>query len=230
VSAYVCDSCLRGDHSFHDTSAYRLGCQNGDQVCNCPEDSEVRKMASNTFDVLSALVAKLRCKPGWRFQLIDEDGALRLAVTVPGVDTYSPGQELTVRHFFPVPVTTFNEKSWCRWLFEQCRRLENHELGEWFRIGEARPFAPLHGPGEDPYTVHEYRNEADARVLQNGSVTETDITGSVRSERDTVVSSQVFAELIRCLSRDDFFMPDHWTIVLVGSGAKPLTFRDGGRT
>ncbi len=30
--------------------------------------------------------------------------------------------------------------------------------------------APLHSPGEDPYTVHEFRNENDARVLQDGSV------------------------------------------------------------
>ena len=50
-----------------------------------------------------------------------------------------------------------------------CRRVENHELGEWFRIGDERPFAPLHGPGEDPYTVHEYRREADALTTQDGS-------------------------------------------------------------
>lgn len=136
-------------------------------------------MAANTFDILSDLISRLQCKPGWRFQFVDEDGAKRLVIIVPGVDTYDPDQPLTVRHYFPVPITTYNERSWTRWLFEMCRRLENHELGEWFRIGEARPFAPLHGPGEDPYTVHEYRSEADARVLQNGAVTETDITGAM---------------------------------------------------
>jgi hypothetical protein len=134
-------------------------------------------MAENTFAILGQLVDRLQCKPGWRFALVDEDGAPRLVVTVPGQDTYHPDQRLTVRHFFPVPTTTYNEKSWCRWLFEMCRRLENHELGEWFRIDNARPFAPLHGPGEDPYTVHEYRNESDARTLQDGSETQGDVTG-----------------------------------------------------
>ena len=128
--------------------------------------------APNTFNVLEGLVSRTRCKPGWEFDLVDEDGALRLVITVPGRDTYRPERSLTVRHFFPVPTTTFNEKSWRRWIFEMCRRLENHELGEWFKIGDERPFAPLHGPGEDPYTVHEFRDDVDARTIQNGTVVE----------------------------------------------------------
>jgi hypothetical protein len=139
-------------------------------------------MAENTFEILSDLISRLRCKPGWTFALIDEDGALRFVVTVPGRDSYNEDERLTVRHFFPVPITTYNERSWCRWLFEMCRRLENHELGEWFKIDGSRPFAPLHGPGEDPYTVHEYRDERDARVLQDGAVTEADITGKRQEE------------------------------------------------
>lgn len=132
----------------------------------------------NTHDLLAKIVEKVRCKPGWRFDLHDDpqDG-LRLVITVPGYDTYNPEQRLTVSHFLAVPNTTYNEKSWTRWLFDMCRRVENHELGEWFRVGEKRPFAPLHGPGEDPYTVHEFRSESDARILQDGSVTEVDITG-----------------------------------------------------
>jgi hypothetical protein len=133
-------------------------------------------MAENTFDILSSLVSKLSCKPGWSFRLLEEDGALRLVIFVPGRDSYNPERSLAVNHFFPVPIATYNEKSWCRWLFEMCRRLENHELGEWFKVGNTRPFAPLHGPGEDPYTVHEYRSEIDARVLQDGSVTTVDVT------------------------------------------------------
>ena len=124
---------------------------------------------SETFDTLRALVSRVSCKPGWSFRLVDEDGALRLVITVPGRDSYNESHPLTVAHFFPVPIATYNEKSWQRWMFEMCRRLENHELGEWFKIGDARPFAPLHGPGEDPYTVHEFRSETDARVLQDGS-------------------------------------------------------------
>ncbi len=127
-------------------------------------------MAENTFHILQELVSKTECKPGWRFEIVDEDGALRLVITVPGRDSYNPESRLTVKHFLPVPITTYNEKSWQRWIFEMCRRVENHELGEWFKVGEHRPFAPMHGPGEDPYTVHEFRDEIDARTLQDGAI------------------------------------------------------------
>ena len=125
---------------------------------------------TDTFDILRNLVARVKCKPNWRFSLVDEEGALRLVITVYGRDSYNEENPLAVSHFFPVPTATYNQKTWQRWMFEMCRRLENHELGEWFRIDEARPFAPLHGPGEDPYTVHEYRSEMDAKVLQDGSM------------------------------------------------------------
>lgn len=127
-------------------------------------------MSENTFGILQVLVSGVKCKPGWTFRLEDEDGAKRLVITVPGADSYNPTRSLTVAHYFPVPTATYNMKTWRRWLFEMCRRVENHELGEWFKIGEDRPFAPLHGPGEDPYTVHEFRNEIDARTIQDGSV------------------------------------------------------------
>jgi hypothetical protein len=129
----------------------------------------------NTFEVLDGIVRRTRCKPDWSFRLQDEDGALRLIITVAGRDSYNPDVSIRVAHFFPVPVATYNEKSWRRWVFEMCRRVENHELGEWFRVGEERPFAPLHGPGEDPYTVHEFRDEVDARTLQSGVITDQPI-------------------------------------------------------
>jgi hypothetical protein len=130
--------------------------------------------APNTFNVLAVLSARVKCKPGWEFELATEEGALLLVITVPGRDSYPPHRPLTVKHFFPVPTTTYNEKSWQRWIFEMCRRLENHELGEWFMVNGKRPFAPMHGPGEDPYTVHEFRDEIDARILQDGSVAPRD--------------------------------------------------------
>jgi len=134
-------------------------------------------MAEDTHQLLAELVATVRCKPGWSFKLLEEEGALRLVITVAGYDSYNNEQRLRVAHFFPVPTATYNEKSWQRWIFEMCRRVENHELGEWFKVGEKRPFAPLHGPGEDPYTVHEFRDKVDAQTLQDGSVTELDIAG-----------------------------------------------------
>jgi hypothetical protein len=127
-------------------------------------------MSEDTFPLLAKLIQEVRCKLGWSFRLADEDGAKRLVITVQGHDSYNPERSLTVSHLFPVPIATYNEKTWRRWVFEMCRRVENHELGEWFQVRGARPFAPLHGPGEDPYTVHEFRPEVDAQTVQDGSI------------------------------------------------------------
>lgn len=129
-------------------------------------------MSENTFDILCKVVREARCKPGWSFRMHDEDGALRLVITLSGVDNYDHSRPYTVAHYHPVPITTYNEKSWRRWVFEQCIRTMNHEIGESLRFGpdEVRPFAPMHGPGEDPYTVHEIRSETDALTIQDGSL------------------------------------------------------------
>jgi len=129
---------------------------------------------TETHYLLRALVARVRCKPGWTFRIAEEDGAPRLVITVSGLDSAHPEHSfpMTVSHFFPVPTATYNERTWRRWLFERCRGVENHELGEWFRDGAERPFQPLHGPGEDPYTVHEFRPEVDGLTTQDGSVRE----------------------------------------------------------
>lgn len=126
----------------------------------------------DTFHILRALVAKVKCKPGWTFRIVEEHGALRMVIQINCKDAYAQDNEMLLNHYFPVPITTYNEKSWRRWMFEQCRRLENHELGEFFEIDGERPFAPLHGPGEDPYTVHEVRDEVDALTKQDGSIRE----------------------------------------------------------
>jgi hypothetical protein len=134
-------------------------------------------MSANTFHILEKLVSAVKCKPGWKFRLAnDDDGEQRLVITVHGTDARYPEDKkvthsITVSHYLPIPTTTYNERTWLRWIFEQCRKIENHELGEFFMIGEERPFAPLHAPGEDPYIIHEFRDEVDARTTQNGSIT-----------------------------------------------------------
>jgi hypothetical protein len=128
--------------------------------------------APNTFELLQHIVNETKCKPGWSFRLVNEGGALRLVITIEGVDNYDPSRPLILNHYQPVPITTYNEKTWRRWIFEQCIRTMTHELGESLRFGpdEVRPFAPMHGPGEDPYTVHEIRPEIDALTIQDGSL------------------------------------------------------------
>lgn len=134
----------------------------------------------DTFDILRSLVSRVKCKPGWTFRLKEEDGALRMVIRINCIDAYEQGSEhrslMSLDHYFPVPTTTYNEKTWRRWMFEQCRRLENHELGEFFVIDGERPFAPCHGPGEDPYAVHEFRDDIDALTTQDGSVRKKEST------------------------------------------------------
>jgi hypothetical protein len=69
------------------------------------------------------------------------------------------GRALTVYHYFPVPPATFDCASWNRWLFDTLGLVDVHERMEDFTLadGEAvtRPFAPVHKPGSNPYTVHE---------------------------------------------------------------------------
>lgn len=137
-------------------------------------------MRTNTFDILARVVAETKCFPNWSFRLYDEDGedittgagALRLVIRIDGHNNYDPEQPFSVNHYHPVPITTYNEKTWRRWVFEQCRRTMNHEIGEALQFDGVRPFAPMHGPGEDPYTVHEIRSEVDALTTQNGSIRE----------------------------------------------------------
>lgn len=126
---------------------------------------------TNTHHTLIALASRLRCKPGWSFRIVEEDGFKHLVITVAGYDSSRPAAKapMTVSHYFPVPEATYGERAWRRWVFECCRGVENHELGEWFRDGAERPFSPLHGPGELPYAVHEFRPEVDALTTQRGS-------------------------------------------------------------
>lgn len=137
-----------------------------------PADNNMRE--PDTIELLADIVAKTKCKPGWSFQIESEDGAHTLIITIDGVNNYDHSKPFIAGHCHPIPIASYNEKTWKRWILEQCRRTENHELGENLRFGdeEERPFAPMHGPGEDPYTVHEIRPEKDALTTQNGSLRE----------------------------------------------------------
>jgi hypothetical protein len=128
-------------------------------------------VSKNTFEILKSVVEHTTCKPGWTFRFTDDEEGLRLVIHVPGLNSRDPGCQILIHHFFPVPLTTWNEKSWRRWIFECCRRVENHELGEWFVVNGERPFAPLHGPGCDPYTIREVATDEEARTDQRGNIT-----------------------------------------------------------
>jgi hypothetical protein len=145
-------------------------------------------------EVLHRLVAGLAYKPGWTFTLSDIDRGqgsegLTLDIITLGYDSYHPesGQHYSVHHYMPVPPAAFDERSWRRWLFEQVLLVERHEACEFFRfeydtpnrIGTEvmgtnhhvdRPYAPHHGPGNDPYIVFEHGTGEDVRTSFRGVV------------------------------------------------------------
>lgn len=135
---------------------------------------------------LADLVDKLsyRGHQGWNVDLVadvarDKDAAgnvigrgLTLVVLTKGYDSYNPdaGPTYRVYHYFIVPAATYNRGAWQRWLFEQLAKVELHECMEHFVLDGQRPFAPLHGPGCDPYTVYQLSTDEQRRTRFTGEV------------------------------------------------------------
>jgi hypothetical protein len=135
-------------------------------------------------DVLAELVAVLKYKPGWHFALYDLDRGqgskgLTLVITIHTPDSYAPERTIAVAHYMLVPPAAYDGRSWQRWLFEQILLVERHEACEFFQIVEMdwykgqdgeqhrivnRPYAPSHGPGNDPYLIREVGTEPSPAV------------------------------------------------------------------
>lgn len=133
---------------------------------------------------LADLVSRLSYRPGWAFRLAvidrdkDSDGnvvgrGLTLDIITRGYNSYKPsdGETYRVHHYFIVPAATYDERAWMRWLFDRLLDVETHECMEFFRIDKRRPFAPSHGPGNNPYSVRDRQTEEDAHTMFDGSTT-----------------------------------------------------------
>jgi hypothetical protein len=149
-----------------------------DSVLPVEGDSEFVYAQSAVYsEVLRELVKKLTYRPGWQFMLGNIDRGqgskgLTFVVTTLGYDTYHPenGEHYRVHHYFPVPPAAFDQRSWRRWLLEQILLIERHEACEFFQIDGERPYAPHHGPGNDPYIVFEHGTDEDIRTSFRGVV------------------------------------------------------------
>lgn len=124
-------------------------------------------------NVLAELVSQLGYKGRWRFELDDLDRGqgskgLTLVITITTPDSYHPEKMRRVLHYFPVPPAAYDARSWRRWLFGQVLLVERHEACEFFRIGGDRPYAPSHGPGNDPYLIREIGTEEDVQTSWQG--------------------------------------------------------------
>src|SRR5438105_4616360 len=114
---------------------------------------------------------------GWKVWLNDrvrdpadthgaEAKGLTLVFLTKGYDTDHPErcQIYSVAHYFEVPAATYNRRSWQRWFFDQYAKVRLHEAMESFAIGEEHPYAATHGPGDDPYVVHDYATDEQRRT------------------------------------------------------------------
>jgi hypothetical protein len=125
--------------------------------------------------VLDALVRRLEYRDGWDFSLVDLDRGqdskgLTLIIRVTTVNSYPPHEPLRVAHYMPVPPAAYDERSWQRWLFEQILLVERHEACEFFTLDGNKPYAPSHGPGNDPYLVREIGTDEDRRTSFRGDM------------------------------------------------------------
>jgi hypothetical protein len=79
--------------------------------------------------------------------------------------------DYNVHHYMPVPPASYDKRSWQRWLFEQILLVERHEAAEFFQLSNGdRPYAPSHGPGNDPYIIRELGTDLDQRTSFKGVV------------------------------------------------------------
>lgn len=127
---------------------------------------------------LATLVERCSYRPGWQVALRDLNrgqgsNGLTLIITTDTVNAYHPDEHIYVNHLFPVPPAAYDERSWQRWLFEQFRLVESHECAEFFQIDGERPFAPSHGPGNDPYLIRELGTDLDRRTSFRGEVNDS---------------------------------------------------------
>lgn len=126
---------------------------------------------------LEELVERCIYRPGWDVGLYYLDRGqgsvgLTLIITTDTINTYQPDEPIRVNHFFPVPPAAYDVRSWQRWLFEQFRLVESHECAEFFQIDGERPYAPSHGPGNDPYLIREVGTDVDRRTTFRGELIE----------------------------------------------------------
>ena len=124
---------------------------------------------------LEQLVNSLTYKKNWNFYLQEEDRGqeskgLTLVIAISTPDSYHPDEIRRVNHLMIVPAASYDERSWQRWLFEQICLVETHEAMEFFQVEGVRPYAPSHGPGNDPYMVREIGTATDQKTSFRGEL------------------------------------------------------------
>lgn len=123
--------------------------------------------------VLHELVAQIAYKPNFEFELRDLDRGqgsvgMTLIITITTPNSYNHDQTRRVAHYMPVPPAAYDRRSWQRWLLDQILLVERHEACEFFTVDGVKPYAPSHGPGNDPYIVRELGTQEDVETSFRG--------------------------------------------------------------
>lgn len=127
-------------------------------------------------ETLEWLVENCSYRSGWEINLYENydrgQGSIgtTLVITTDTVNSYRQNEQMHVNHLFIVPAAAYDERSWRRWLFECFHQVELHECMEFFEIEGQKPYAPSHGPGNDPYMIREVGTELDVKTSFRGDV------------------------------------------------------------
>lgn len=125
---------------------------------------------------LRELVACVKYKDNFTFELVDDldrgqgSVGLTLVIGVLAPNSRAPERVIRVNHYMIVPAAAYDARSWRRWLFEQILLVETHEACEFFCLDGVRPYAPSHGPGNDPYMVREIGTREDHQMDARGNI------------------------------------------------------------
>lgn len=101
---------------------------------------------------LAGLVAVLRYKPGWSFKIAGPLGSM-FCVFATTPDSGHPERVRTTQHQFLIPDFELDGRTPVRWVFDCLLLCELHEVGEFFRVANERPFFPHHQDEGSPYEL-----------------------------------------------------------------------------
>lgn len=132
---------------------------------------------------LALLVKRVSYRPGWKVWLEDDldrgqgSKGITLVIQTKNVNSYPPHEQMRLNHYMLVPAASFDARSWQWWLFQQFQLVELHECMEFFTVHDSpgsehfvKPYAPLHGPGNDPYMVTEIATGLERRTSFRGDI------------------------------------------------------------
>lgn len=106
---------------------------------------------------LGALLESVRYKDHWSFEILAYGGcSAALTVNVNTTDPTAPRGctiGVLITHQFLIPAYPMNQRDLEDFIFECIVHVENHEAGEFFYVGDQRPYEPEHGEGADPYAM-----------------------------------------------------------------------------